>query len=212
MSERNYAGATGPQRKAARRAALLDAALDLLTTDGPEAITVRRVCAHARLNDRYFYASFGDRDELLPAAWDVVTADALGALTVAIETTKPDPPSRVRAVIEAIVTFFAGDKRYARLLIESQTTEALRRRRHASVRQVADIVAEQGREMLGAAVPDPVDQTLAALTMVNGCLDLLVTWLRGEVEVTREHLVDFLVAMILTSSDITAALQRERRG
>jgi hypothetical protein len=110
------------------------------------------------------------------------------------------------------VAFLDEDPRRGRLLLESQATEALQRRRHDAVRLLATIVTNQAQELLGDAAPSRVDTELGAITLVSGALELLAAWLRGELEVTREHLTDFLVAMILTASDLSAALDREVRG
>jgi hypothetical protein len=42
----------------------------------------------------------------------------------------------------------------------------------------------------------------AALTLVHGTLELFASWLRGELDVTREHLTDFLVALVRTTGDL----------
>ena len=64
MSRETAARGRRPKRGRTRQA-LMDAALDLVATDGVAAVTVRGVCAQARLNDRYFYESFrGDIDEV----------------------------------------------------------------------------------------------------------------------------------------------------
>ena len=58
---RTYGGVTAGQRRATRRAALIEAALDLFAEEGARAVSKRAVCARARLNDRYFYEHFTDR-------------------------------------------------------------------------------------------------------------------------------------------------------
>lgn len=67
---RPYRGVPADQRRARRRAALMEAGLELLGTRGWAATTVRQVCAEAGLNDRYFYENFPDRDALLLAIID----------------------------------------------------------------------------------------------------------------------------------------------
>ena len=42
----------------------------------------------------------------------------------------------------------------------------------------------------------------------GGGLELITTWLRGDLEVDRDHLIDFIVALMLTSTDLSAALGR----
>ena len=53
-----WAGIPAEDRRADRRVRLLDAAFELLGTEGWSATTVRAVCQAAQLNPRYFYESF----------------------------------------------------------------------------------------------------------------------------------------------------------
>ncbi|WP_406690797.1 TetR/AcrR family transcriptional regulator [Saccharopolyspora sp. ID03-671] len=206
---RYYRGESPEQRRAQRRAALLDAALDLLTAEGWERVTVRSVCAKARLNDRYFHESFRDRDELLLAVLDDVTAQCTQVVVDALDGTPQDLRLRVRAVVEAGMAFLEGDPRRGRLLVESQATEALRDRRAATIRMLATIAADQTRELLGEKAPPEPDAELLGLTLVGGAFELFTMWIRDDLPVTRDHLADFLVALLLTNTDLAAALDRE---
>jgi AcrR family transcriptional regulator len=208
---RTYGGATPEQRQATRRAALFEAALDLLADGGWDRVTVRGVCAAAKLNDRYFYESFRDPEALLLAVREHVTGQVFATMRRVVADTEPDPDIRVRAVVVALVDFFTEDPRRGVLLLESQATEALRRERQIAVRAMAAVVAEQGVVLLGDDAPPPKDNELAALTLVHGTLELFAGWLRGDVDITREHLVDFLVAMVLTTRDLAAALRRQQK-
>lgn len=207
---KTYGGASPGERKAKRRAALCEAALDLLADGGWERVTVRGVCAAAKLNDRYFYENFRDPAALLLVVREQVTVQAFAVVEKAIADTKPDADVRVRAVIEALVGFFTEDPRRGHVLVQSQATEELRRARQMSIRAMARVVADQGAAMLGAQAPPEQDRELAALTLVHGTLELFASWLRGELDITREHLVDFLVAMVRTTEDLAAALRRQR--
>lgn len=209
---RYYRGESPEQRRAQRRAALLDAALDVLTTGGWERVTVRSVCARAKLNDRYFHESFRDRDELLLAVLDDVTAQCTQVVLDALDGTPQDIRLRVRAVVEAGMAFLEGDSRRGRLLVESQATEALRDRRSATIRMLATIAADQTRELLGPQAPPARDAELLGLTLVGGAFEVFGMWVRGDLPVTREHLADFLVALLLTNTDIATALDRETRA
>jgi AcrR family transcriptional regulator len=207
---RTYGGATPEQRRATRRAALFEAALDLLAEGGWDRVTVRGVCVAAKLNDRYFYESFRDPEALLLAVREHVTGQVFATMRQVIADTEPDPDVRVRAVVVALVDFFTADPRRGVLLLESQATEALRRERQAAVRAMAALVAAQGVVLLGDQAPPPEDNELAARTLVHGTLELFADWLRGDVDITREHLIDFLVAMVLTTRDLAAALRRQQ--
>lgn len=208
MPSRTYGGATGEQRREKRRAALQQAALDLVAEAGWDRVTVRAVCAHARLNDRYFYESYPDCDALLLATRDSVAAEALRTLRRAIADTGPE--ERVRAVVETVIDFFTADPRRGPLMLDPH--EATRDRRREMVAMMAGIVADQATELLGARAAPPKDRELGALTLVNGTLEVFTGWLRGEVDVTREHLADFLVAMVNITGDLSVALDQVRRA
>lgn len=181
---------------------LQNAALDLVADGGWDRVTVRAVCGRARLNDRYFYESFDDRDALLLATRDDVAADALRALQHAIATTAPE--ARIRAVVEAVIDFFTADPRRGRLVFDPHP--ALRGRRAEMLRTLSRIVADQAGELLADVAPEP-DRELGALTLVSGTMEVFASWLRGEVDVTRDHLADFLVAMVNTTGDLAEALR-----
>src|SRR3712207_1431081 len=105
---------------------LLDAALDLLGTEGSSATTVRAVCAAAQLNPRYFYESFDDLDALLVAVYDRLGAELAVAVGKAVADAPADPESQVRAMVSSTVTFVDDDRRRGRILYrEALGNEAL---------------------------------------------------------------------------------------
>ncbi|CAJ1506706.1 TetR/AcrR family transcriptional regulator [[Mycobacterium] burgundiense] len=195
---RTYGGATSGERRAKRQAALMDAALDLIEQSGIAGLTVRGVCTAARLNDRYFYESFRTTDELLLAIFDAQIVLASTAMVAAINDSAPDPVVRARAAIGTGLRHLVADPRRGPLLIESQATEGLRARRRDLIKSLAQIMSDQGRALLAGLAADAVapDLDLAALTLVAGGFDLVTGWLRGELDISREHLEDFLVALV----------------
>jgi AcrR family transcriptional regulator len=211
-ARRTYGGATADERRRRRRAALLDATLDVISSDGMKKLGVKEVCARARLNDRYFYESFRDCDEVVLALMDDLAAEAMAAFATTLASTEPELRTRVRACVETAVEFVTVDPRRGRLLVESQATEALRRRRQRLVVLLAEIMAQQGSELLGAAAPSDIDRHLMGLTIVSGGLDLAAMWLSGELDVGREHFTDFFTAFILASIHLPAALDQLPAG
>jgi AcrR family transcriptional regulator len=200
VARRAYGGTSAAKRREQRRAALLDAALDVLAASDAASVTVRGVCTAARLNDRYFYESFPNTDQLLAAVMEDQIDLAARTLSDATATSG-DIPSRVETVITAALDFFAEDPRRGRLLIESQATEQLRSGRQQFVRFVAALmIAEAHKENL-PSVPD-AELEIIALTLINGGLEVVSQWLSGELHATRDQLLNVLVAMILTSTKI----------
>ncbi len=200
---RNYGGASAEERRTRRRAALLDATLDVIAARGVQGLGVKAICVAAGLNDRYFYEHFQDCDEALMALNDLLISQAANALTEAIASTEPELDVRLRACVAAAVDFVTVDPRRGRFLIESQSTDQLRNKRQHLVATLADLMMS-GRQLLGPDAPSEADSRLIALTIISGGLDLGAMWLNGDLELDRDHLVDFMTALVLASTRMPA--------
>src|SRR5262245_18080215 len=115
-SRSRWRGVAPEDRRAERRALLMDTAFELLGTEGWAGTSVRAVCQGARLNPRYFYESFDDLDALVVAVYDRVVSE-LGTAVLAAHGEAPDDPrAQLRAIVEATVAFVDDDRRRARVL------------------------------------------------------------------------------------------------
>jgi AcrR family transcriptional regulator len=208
QTTRNYGGLTADQRRSQRRIALIEAALDLFAESGASGVTKRAVCAHARLNDRYFYEHFADSDAVLDAAAQQITGQGLHAVTSATSAAPSDIRAQVHAAADAAVDFLIADSRRGALLLGSQTTEVLQRARLTSTHAIANAMAAMTRELLGDSAPTPLDTDLAAFTLVSGTLELVAAWLRGDYALSREHLADLVAAMLLAVTNVSTALPK----
>ncbi len=203
---RPYGGVSAEERRARRRAALIDAALDLFAESGAGAVTKRAVCARARLNDRYFYEHFTDSDALLETLAQEFTAQGLETVIAATVEAGPGVRAQVHAAAAAVIDFITADPRRAPMLLASHTSDVLQRARLASTHQVAQVMSAMSRELLADSAPSPEDTELAAFTLVSGTMELVGAWLRGEFPVSRDHLVDVITAMLLAATDLSANL------
>lgn len=192
---------------------LLDAAFDLLGTEGWAGTTVRAVCGRARLNPRYFYESFDDLDALVVAVYDRIIEE----LAAAFERARPDagstPRQGVRAAVDAIVSFVDDDRRRARILyVEALGNEPLNRRRASAGRVLVDAV-ERGVGDSRAEVPAAADHIvrMAAAMLVGGLSEMLVEWLEGRLDVSRDQFVDDVTSLVLAVGETaaTVAVRRE---
>ena len=86
-SKGRYWGLQAPERTRRRRQALLEAALDLFTSQGYTATPAKHLCRRARLTERYFYESFRDRHACLAQLYDELAQQLLERTTTAIEQT-----------------------------------------------------------------------------------------------------------------------------
>ncbi|GAA2286574.1 TetR/AcrR family transcriptional regulator [Actinomadura luteofluorescens] len=204
---RPYRGVPADQRRARRRAALLAAGLELLGTQGWAATTVRKVCAEAGLNDRYFYESFPDRDALLLAIVDEQVAQGTDVILSAARRAPRHPQARTRAVVTAVFDFLTTDPRRAHILTHAfPSSPLLQRRRIEIIRTMAAIFTVQTHETLDEVLLPDVDVELTGLTLTAGLWELFTTWFRGDLDVDRDHLIDYTVALMLSTIELAAPL------
>jgi AcrR family transcriptional regulator len=128
---RVWGGTTLDARRDARRRRLLEVGFELLGGQGSAAVTVRSVCRHAKLTDRYFYENFADRDELLVAVYQRVAEqfrDAMAAaVRAAVAEAAPGPAAPEVVALGAVLAFvglLTGDPRTGRVLLLAPMTDA----------------------------------------------------------------------------------------
>ncbi|NEW37942.1 TetR/AcrR family transcriptional regulator [Nocardia cyriacigeorgica] len=187
---RIWGGTTLTERKQVRRAALLEAALDLIGESGAAGVTMRAVCRRANLTDRYFYESFASRDELLDVLYRQVAEEFLEPMTAFAVA---DDPSRDRSLSEVLVDKVLEDPRKSRLfLVEPYSSTGLGQTTIAVMPAFTRLIQDH----LFSQIDDPVRRRLAAVTMASGNAGMFSAWLGGSLRADRDEIVDHLVAMI----------------
>lgn len=181
---RRYGGAEAAQRRERRRTDLVAAGLDLFGTEGFANVSVKRICDHAGLTQRYFYESFDDRFALLAAVYEDCVADARAATVAAggpfvtgdgglgIDATDARPVAR--ATLGAFIRTLADHPSRARVMLVEVVgvNPDLERQRLAAIHRWADLILTLA---LGARRPDR-RQRLAAIGLVGAVTQLLVDW------------------------------------
>src|SRR4051794_35116389 len=112
---RVYGGMTADARVEARRQRLMDAALELMGTEGWSGTSVRAVCREAGLTPRFFYESFDDLDAVAVAVFDEITVQVTAAILDAVADAPPEPAAQARAAISTFVDQLTEDPRRARV-------------------------------------------------------------------------------------------------
>jgi AcrR family transcriptional regulator len=193
---RDYDGKTAAERVAERRDRLVDAGIELFGEHGYAGTSIRAVLRQAGLRDRYFGESFADLDALLAAAYDQLIDEEVSAARAAIDATT-GASERARAMIDTISRGLDGNPGHARIklrevfsggpMVALQRQEGLRKLAQlvADLLPAAHGVDDRGRLLLGVGVVAAADAYLLA-------------WLDGELDVTREDVVDF-VAQVFDS-------------
>jgi AcrR family transcriptional regulator len=197
-ASRAYRGVPADERRAQRRQLLVDTALDCLHDDGLAAISVRSVCARARLTPRYFYESFDGLDALLLAAVDAVVDEVAEQALAALAAAPAQLAVQVRAAIDAGYGVVAGDARKASaMLVAASGHGPLRERRHKLVTDYADLIIDGLPLLSGVGLPGRRTARAMALFVMGGAADVIEAVLSGRLRLTRVELVDQLTAMWL---------------
>jgi AcrR family transcriptional regulator len=211
-SRARWTGVPAEDRRAERRTLLLDAAFELLGTEGWPGTTVRAVCQRARLNPRYFYESFPTLDDLVIAVYDRVVDELTTGVLAAVSRADDEPRAQLRAAIEHIVDFVDHDRRRARVLyVEALGSEALNRHRVETGHSLVEVVERVATARHGPPASGEQIGRLGAAILVGGLGELLLTWLDGRVDMTRDRLVDDTTALFLALGDAAAGIAAGRR-
>lgn len=100
---RRYGGRGGEERRAERQGRLLDAALAVFGEVGYHAATVRAICARAGLTERYFYESFGNREDLLCAVYERHMTLQQARIQAAVLAAPREPGAMLEAGLRAFL-------------------------------------------------------------------------------------------------------------
>lgn len=195
---RAYRGVSADDRRDQRRALLLETVADCLLEDGLSGVSVRAVCARARLTPRYFYESFADLDELLLAAVDAVVDEVADRSTAAVAAAGPDTEAQVRAAIETGYGIVADDRRKANVLLVAAAGDGrLRERRSKMVTDYADLVIDGLTVLNTLGLAERRTARATALFLMGGSADVIEAVLSGRLRMSRARVVDHLTTMWL---------------
>lgn len=200
MVTRSYGGVPAEQRRAVRRTALVDAALDCLHEGGLAAVGVRSVCARAQLTQRYFYENFADVDALLVAAMEASSSVVVQRTLAAIAAAGPRTEDQVRAAVATGFGAVADDPRAASMFLAAAAGQgSLRDRRHEIVEQYADLLLTSLAALTEIGPGDRLLARATALFLMGGTVELIEGVLSGRVAMSRARVVELLSSMWLGS-------------
>jgi AcrR family transcriptional regulator len=216
---RPYGGVSAEQRVAERRERLLEAALEEFGTRGVASTGVKDVCRRAGLTDRYFYESFRDSGELFVAVFDRATTKLFEVVVTALGGAGATVEAQARAVIEAYVRALADDPRIARVVFVEAPSAGPEVEAHmrATLRQFAQLIVVSARPYLPAEMPEAMLR-FGAISLVGAIERLMIEWQDGELDLSIEQIIEYLVGMLLAARSVARASsarqsrQRPRRG
>jgi AcrR family transcriptional regulator len=210
---RRYGGVSAEERIAARRARLLDAALELFGTAGYEATGVKDVCRAAGVTDRYFYESFRDSRELFVTLHDEATDELFTAVAGAVATVPPVADAQLHAAIGTFVGALADDPRKPRVIFSEPAAAGVEADRHmrATLRRFAALVAATARPHLPLSVSDDLVSVLS-LSLVGTLERVIVDWQDGALDLPVDRIVDHCATLFQATLTGLLTADRERPG
>ena len=184
-----WSGVPLPDRQALRRDELIAAGVTLLgSADGP-ALTVRAVCRHAGLTERYFYESFSDRDEFVRAVYDDVCNRAMATLMSA---------ATPREAVEKFVALMVDDPVRGRVLLLAPQVEAVLI--HSGAEWMPSFIELLQSKL--TAISDPVIQKMMATGLIGALTALFTAYLDGSLATSREQFIDYCVDLLLARAAV----------
>lgn len=190
-----WAGVPLDDRRAERRALLVEAAYALFGDGGESALTVRSVCRACGLNTRYFYESFADTDELLGAVFDKVAAELAAVVDDRTIAAGESPVARTRAGMAAVLGFGSADPRRGRVLFtDARANPVLIARRAALQDALLAAVAAEGSRLHPRS--NPVATRVGAALFTGAMAELAQQWLSGTLGDDLDAVLDAALAFL----------------
>lgn len=166
---------------------LVSSGVQLLGCDDGSGLTVRAVCRHAGLTERYFYESFTDREHFVRAVYDHVCASAMTALTSA------ETP---REAVERFVALMVDDPVRGRVLLLAPAVEPVLTQSGAE--WMPNFIELLQRKL--SRIGDPVVQKLVATSLIGALTGLFTAYLNGHLGASRRQFIDYCVEMLLSTA------------
>lgn len=187
----------------ARRALILDAALEEFAAHGYEGASMGRIATAAGVTRPVLYDHFDSKRELFAAVLEAKHAELLSHMRDAIVADAP-LEQRMRATIDAYLAFAEREPMAWGLLfpahepVDRDAAADFRRRRTASNRLLAEMLAPDARRA-GLDPASAVGQAMFALQ--TAALHGLVLWWRSHPKAKREDLVQAAMDLMWTGID-----------
>ena len=176
---RAYGGVSPEQRRAERRAKLLQAGLALFTSTGFAATKITELCTEAGVSTRNFYEEFGSKEDLLRELHDLINATAFTQVRTALtQLETADVRTRITALLDEFVRTVTADPRAPRLnYVEAVGVNVEIEQQHVRwVNTWAEFIESEALRAAAAGVAPQRSYRLTAIAVVGAITGLLREW------------------------------------
>ncbi len=195
--ERLYAGRSASQRRAERRARLLEAGFSLFGTTGFPGTSISGLCSAAGVTERHFYEEFASREALLEAVYDDVARPVYDLVRKALRTPGMTQIERIYAGNLAYFQYLTEDRRRARIYaFEAVGLSAELERHRRSTRENFVTSITRGLEQLSSRGVDvEMNVRLISAALAGASHELLLEWLLSPNKVPVETLAETIATL-----------------
>ena len=179
----------------------MEAGLELFGTVGYAHTSVRAVSAAASLNSRYFYESFGSREDLLYCVYQRIVGDIFARASEAVAR-EDTIEAQARAGLRAAWTAVTEDRRKARVVALEVVgvSERLERLRHETRQALAQLTADNALSLAGGGVRLRLDPVLTARFLMGGVVEVLLEWINGDLDASVDEVVEHFTALFTAAA------------
>jgi AcrR family transcriptional regulator len=191
---RRYAGLSATERRAGRRARLLEAGLEFYGTIGFRHTTIPQLCSSAGVTARHFYEEFGTQENLLRAVFDRIAEDVLDTIRTELYVPGRTWVQIVRESSAAYFRFMTEDRRRARVFaIEIVGVSAELDLHRKRVRDAFAAVCSESTERLAAQTGAPdIDVRLLSISLAGAAEALTTEWVLARPRPSTAQLIEQL--------------------
>ena len=195
---RTYAGKAPGERRADRRARLLDAGLQVFGTMTWDEAGITLICATARVGTRAFYEEFDSRESLLLEVASGIVENGVQVLRLALHAEPQTLAEAIAVGLNGFLGYVTSDPRRARVLYGAvPCAELLAGHRHDAARGLTGLFREQA-PMLGISAR-ALDNHLLALALTGAMSELMGFWVSQDPTPPLEATIEELATLLLHS-------------
>lgn len=189
---RTFKGMAPEDRQRERRERFMEAGFEAFGLRGYHNVTVREICAEAKLTERYFYESFKDREALFSAIYERQVSLLRERVDAALSRHSPDPRAMTRATLGEFFTVLRDDPRMTRVLFVDVLTisPAVERQSRSAVHGWGKMFEQVAQLMFPRIRDSGLDPPIIALGLVGACINIAMSWVSGGFQEPVERIRD----------------------
>ncbi|WP_191297214.1 TetR/AcrR family transcriptional regulator [Lentzea cavernae] len=199
---RAYGGISPEQRRAERRAKLLQAGLRLFTSTGFAATRISELCTEAGVSTRNFYEEFASKEDLLRDLHDLINATAFAEVRTALtELGTDDLTTRITTLLDVFVRSVTADPRAPRLnYVEAVGVNAEIEQQHVRwVNTWAEFIESEALRAATAGAAPRRSYRLTAIALVGAVTGLLREWQAHEPPLAVDEIAAEIRELVLAA-------------